>query len=202
MPSLVAPETVPPLVREAWESLGPWAREDADVHELLALVDAIFGQIVEVDDLVRDSDTHIGWGRLLDVDVAPAWALPWLAQFVGVTPIFGLDEASQRLRIKEAAGFSRGSVSAIKAAAGQYLSGTRRVELYERDGSAWRFRIRTYASETPNAQAVKDAVAALKPAGLIFIHEVQTGLAIDQMVGTINGQGAQTINSYSNVVPT
>lgn len=201
MPSLVAPETVPPLVREAWESLGPWARADEEVHELLALVDAIFGQIVEIDDLVRDSDTHMGWGRLLDVDVAPEWALPWLAQFVGVTPVFGLDEASQRLRIKEAAGFHRGSVNAIKAAAGQYLTGTRRVELYERDGSAWRFRIRTYASETPNAQAVKDAVEALKPGGLVFIHEVQTGLAIDQMVGTIDQQN-QTINSYSNVVPT
>lgn len=201
MPSLVDPETVPRLVLEAYDALGPWARADAGVYELLALVDSIFGQIVDLDAVVRDTDTHVGWGSLLDVDVAPMWALPWLAQFVGVTPIFGLDEASQRLRIKEAAGFSRGSVSAIKAAAGQYLTGTRRVELYERDGSAWRFRFRTYASETPNAQAVKDAVAALKPAGIIFVHEVQNGIQVDQMVGTIDAQ-AGTIESYSNVVPT
>ncbi len=201
MPSLVTPETVPRLVREAYEALGPWARADAGIHELLAVVDAIFGQLVEIDDLVRDSDTHVGWGKLLDVDVAPEWALPWLAQFVGVTPLFGLDDASQRLRIKGAAGFNRGSVSAIKAAAGQFLSGTRRVELYERDGSPWRFRIRTYASETPNAQAVRDAVTALKPAGLVFIHEVQSGLQVNQMVGTIDQQ-VGTIDSYSNVVPT
>lgn len=201
MPSLVAPDTVPPLVREAWEALGPWARADEGVHDLLGLVDAIMGQIVEIDGIIRDSDTHVGWGRLLDVDVAPVWALPWLAQFVGVTPIFGLDEASQRLRIKEAAGFHRGSVKAIKAAAGQYLTGTRRVELYERDGSPWRFRIRTYESETPNPQAVKDAVEALKPAGLVFVHEVQRGVAIDQVAGTIDGN-LNTIDSYGNVVPT
>lgn len=193
--------TVAPLVREAYYGLGPWARADEDVWELLQFVQALFGQLVEIDDLVRDTDEHVGWGRLLDVDAAPEWALPWLAQFVGVTPIKGLDAASQRLRIKEAAGFHRGSVNAIKAAAGQYLTGTRRVELYERDGSPWRFRIRTYESETPNAQAVRDAVAALKPAGLIFIHEVQRGLAINQMVGTIDEQ-TQTIDSYSNVVPT
>lgn len=199
---MLDPALVPPLVRSAYGSLGPWARTDENVGHLLGLVDAIFGQIVEIDDLVRDSDTHVGWGRLLDVNVAPVWALPWLAQFVGVTPIFGLAEASQRLRIKEAAGFHRGSVKAIKAAAGQYLTGTRRVELYERDGSAWRFRVRTYASETPNAQVVKDAVEALKPAGLVFVHEVQNGIQINQMVGTIDGQGAQTINSYGNVVPT
>lgn len=193
--------TVPRLVREAYESLGPWARADEDVWHLLHFIDSIFTQIVEIDDLVRDTDTHVGWGRLLDVDVAPEWALPWLAQFVGVTPIFGLDVASQRLRIKEAAGFSRGSVSAIKAAAGQFLTGTRLVELYERDGSPWRFRVRTYASETPNAQAVKDAVTALKPAGLVFIHEVQAGVSINQMVGTIDQQN-RTIDSFSNVVPT
>lgn len=201
MPSLVTPELVPRLVREAYDALGPWARADTGVHELLALVDAIFKQLVEIDDLVRDSDTHVGWGRLLDVDVAPEWALPWLAQFVGVTPLVGLDAASQRLRIKEAAGFSRGSVAAVKAAAGQFLTGTRRVEMYERDGSAWRFRIRTYASETPNAQAVRDAVKALKPAGLVFIHEVQSGIQVNQMVGTIDTQ-VGTIDSFSNAVPT
>lgn len=193
--------TVPPLVREAYYALGPWARADEDVWELLQFVYALFNPLVEIDELVRDSDTHVGWGKLLDVDAAPVWALPWLAQFVGVTPIKGLDEASQRLRIKKAAGFHRGSAEAIKAAAGQYLTGTRRVELYERDGSPWRFRIRTYASETPNPQAVRDAVLALKPAGLVFVHEVLSGTTIDDLSGTVDAQTV-TIDQYGNVVPT
>lgn len=193
--------TVPPLVRQAYEALGPWARADEGVWHLLQWIDSIFEQVAEVDDLVRDTDTHVGWGKLLDVDVAPEWALPWLAQFVGVTPLVGLDTASQRLRIKSAAGFNRGSAEAMKAAAGQFLTGTRRVEMYERDGSPWRFRIRTYSSETPNAPAVRDAVIALKPAGLVFTHEVLVGIGIDQMTGTIDQQ-AQTISSYSNIVPT
>jgi hypothetical protein len=190
-----------PTIQQAYEGLGPWARAD-DTGDLLAFVRAVFGHLTEIEDIVRDSDTHVGWGRLLDVDAAPGWALPWLAQFVGVTPIKGLDDASQRIRIKAAAGFHRGSPSAIIAAARQYLTGTRRVELYERDGSAWRFRVRTYLSETPDPQAVRDAVKALKPAGLVFIHEVQSGISINQMVGTIDEQGARTIDSYSNVVPT
>lgn len=192
---------VPRMTQEAYAALMPWAAADEGVWDLLFWLDSFMAQLQEIDDLVRDSDTHVGWGTLLDVDVAPEWALPWLAQFVGVTPIYGLDEASQRLRIKEAAGWSRGSVSAVKAAAGQFLTGTRRVELYERDGSPWRFRIRTYASETPDAQAVKDAVTALKPAGLVFIHEVQAGIQVDQMVGTVDAQ-LGTVDSFSNVVPT
>jgi hypothetical protein len=192
--------SAPLLVQQAYQALGPWAREDEGVWDLLQFVYALFNPIVEIDGLVRDTDDYVGWGTLLDADAAPEKVLPWLAQFVGVEPIKGLDEASQRLRIKEAAGFNRGSVSAIEAAAAQYLTGTRRVELYERDTSAWTFRIRTYLSETPDPQKVADAVAALKPGGLVFVYELQAGLEIDQLVGTIDDQ-ALTIAGYSNVVP-
>lgn len=194
-------DDVPPLVREAYEALGPWARADENVWHLLHWIDSMFSQLAEVDELVRDTDDHVGWGRLLDVDAAPDWALPWLAQFVGVIPLQGLDPASQRLRIKGAAGFHRGTIEAVKDAARQRLTGTRRVELYERDGSPWRFRIRTYASETPDPQAVVDAVTALKPAGLVFVHEVHSGIEINLMTGTIDQQQGQ-IDSYGNIVPT
>lgn len=40
--------------------------------------------VIEVDDLVRDTDAGPGWGVILDVDDAPAKGLPWLAQVAGV----------------------------------------------------------------------------------------------------------------------
>lgn len=187
---------------EVYEGLTTWARADSEVWDLLKYVDSLMSNLQPLVDLVRDTEDHPGWARLLDVDNAPSEALPWLAQFVGVTPLRGLSDEAQRLRIKEAAGWQRGSVNAIRAAAQQFLTGSRLVEVYERDGdNPWRFRVRTYLAETPNAQAVRDAVEALKPAGLVFVHEVQAGITIDALVGPIGGY-SQTIESFSNTLPT
>lgn len=187
------------LVQQVYDSLGPWARAD-ESEDLLAFVRALVEPLAVVDDVARDSDTHVGWGTLMDVDVAPDWALSWLAQFVGVTPIQGLSEESQRIRIKEASGFQRGTPAAIIGAARQYLTGDRRVDLFERDGSPWVFRVRTYLSETPDPAKVQAAVEAIKPAGLVFTYEVQEGVETDALVGTIDGL-VGTIDSYSDVTP-
>lgn len=185
---------------EVYDALGPWQRADAGTWDLLEYIDAMMLPLQDMVDIVRDTDDHEGWGRLLDVNAAPDYALAWLAQFVGVTPLRGLDPEAQRLRIREAGGFHRGSPAALVAAAKQYLTGRKTVQLYERDGSAWRFRMRVYNGEAPNPRAVYDAVQALKPAGLIFELEVQQGLAIDDVPETINLL-AQTIESFSNTRP-
>lgn len=147
-----------------------------------------------------ESEAYLGWGSLLDVNVAPEWALPWLAQFVGVRTIADLDVPAQRLRIKGVAGFHRGTPASIIAAAKQYLTGSRRVELYEREGSPWVFRLRTYAPETPDPDKVREAVEAIKPAGVVFIYELQSGIEIDGLSGTIDGL-VSSINSYNSVLP-
>lgn len=192
---------VAPISEEVYEGLTTWARADHDVWDLLIYVDAMMKTLQPIVSLVRDTEQHEGWARLLDVDAAPSEALPWLAQLVGVMPLKGLSDEAQRLRIKEAAGWQRGTPAAMRAAAQQFLTGSRLVEIYERDGSPWRFRIRTYLRETPNARAVYNAVAALKPAGLVFVHEVQAGVSIDSLVGTIDSY-SQTIESFSNTLPT
>lgn len=189
-----------PLVQRAYDALGPWARAD-DTGELLDYVRVLLSPLTDIDDIIRSSDTHEGWGNLLDADTAPAWVLPWLAQFVGVQLIGNVSDEAQRIRIKSAAGFHRGTPAAIIAAAQQYLTGNRRVELYEREVTPWRFRLRTYVSETPDPDAVVRAVTALKPAGLVFTYELQSGVEIDGLTGTIDGQGAATIDSYATVVP-
>lgn len=187
------------LVQKVYDSLGPWARAD-ESGDLLDYVRALITPLTTVDDLVRDTDTHVGWGSLMDVDVAPSWILSWLAQFVGVSTIAGLSDADQRTRIKDTAGFRRGTPAAIILAAQQHLTGGRRVELYERDGGIWVFRLRTYLTETPDSALVRAAVEALKPAGLVLNYEVQAGIEIDGLTGTIDAQ-VGTIADYSSVVP-
>lgn len=151
-------------------------------------------------DVIEAPKRYQGWGSLMDVSTTPEWALPWLAQFVGVRTITGLDDASQRIRIRSAAGFSRGTPSSIIAAARQYLTGQRKVELYEREGSPWKFRLRTYSSETPFPEKVRAAVESLKPAGIVFDYEIQEGIEINDLIGTIDGL-VGTIDSYSTIIP-
>lgn len=197
----MARPVVTPTTEEAYASLGPWTAQDESLDwPLLRFLDSLMRQLDEVEQLSRDTDAYVGWGRLLDLQDTPDNALPWLAQFVGVVPLQGLDPASQRIRIGDAAGWKRGAPGAIKAAAQQVLTGTRRVDLFERDGSAYRFRIRTYAGETPDAEKVRQAVLELKPAGLVFTYEIQQGPTLNELSGTIDAQTG-TIDDYSNAVP-
>lgn len=120
-----------------------------------------------------------GWDVLLDVDQVPAAHLPWLAQWVGVRVPRGLDAASGRLLIKE--GRRAGTVASIRAAARAHLTGNRTVEIIERDGSAYRMRVRTYAVETPDPAKVEAALMRAKPAPDVLIYEVYSGAPYDQL---------------------
>ena len=140
-------------------------------YPLLRFVDAVTTHLASVDALVRDGeDGTLGWGVALDVDRAPDYVLPWLAQFVGVELRSDLDDESQRIRIREAAGWKRGSVAALRGAARQFLTGSRTVIIDERVNSPYHFTVTTRTNETLNDQAIVDAVGALKPAGLTFDH--------------------------------
>lgn len=118
---------------------------------LLRYVAALSDGLQWTDDLVRDSDTNVGWSSIMDLDTIPDDGLAWLAQFVGVNTIDELDPASQRLRIHETAGFQRGTVSALAGAARQYLVGSRSVVITERDTSPYHLNVTTFAAETPDS---------------------------------------------------
>lgn len=89
----MARPTVHPTTEELYEQLLPlakWSTDQVPDHDeandwpFLRLVEALTKGYHQVDDVAREDDDYVGWGKLLDPDVAPAWALPWLAQFVGV----------------------------------------------------------------------------------------------------------------------
>lgn len=171
--------------KRLWEALGR-AFTDPDAQEgtrhqwhLLRYVDVVGDQLGDVDDLVRDSDAGPGWSALLDIDRVPLVHLAFLAQFVGVRNPAGT-EAAQRAWVKARPGWSRGRVLTIVAAAQATLTGTKRVDVYERDGSAYRLRVRTYNAQTPDPAATEAAVLAAVPGGIVLTYESVAAGTYDQ----------------------
>lgn len=159
-----------------YTDLAPFAYADESLGwPLLSMLGAIGDPFQLVSDLASDSDDGPGWSALLDVDRAPAAALPWLAQFVGVRLRAGLTPEAQRDLVRRGAGHRRGSPAAMAAAAQEFLTGEKRVRIYERDGSAYRLTVVTYTAETPEPAAVEAALRAQKPAGLVLVYEVRPG---------------------------
>ena len=62
-----------------------------------------------------------GFGALFDVDLCPPGALGYLGQFVGVQIPKGASDAKARSLVREEAGFQRGTLGAVQAAANRYL---------------------------------------------------------------------------------
>lgn len=172
----MARPTVTPTAEEAYAAMGAWAAEDARLdYPLLRFIAATADLLDPIEALVRDRDDQPGWAIVFDPDTAPLEFLDWMGQFLGVTPVLGLPAEARRLRIRETAGFQRGTRASIEGAARQYLTGNRQVLVYEREGSPYRLTVRTYETETPNAPAVRAALMAAKPAGLVLTYEVASG---------------------------
>lgn len=153
-----------------YEAIGPGITALDPDGVLLALLDGPGSLLGEVDDVVRDSATAIGWAAELSAD--GSHTPRWTAQFLGVQVPGDATDAVARDLIATRPSFRRGTVDALKAAAATLLTGTRHVTVRERDGSPYRVTVITYTTETPNAAAVNAALQAAKPAGLLLTHQV------------------------------
>lgn len=177
-----------------YERLAPVATYDVEngmVVQAIAETLAAPQQIVE--DLARDSDTQLAWQAALDPDTCPAIMLPWLAQFAGVTLQPGDDEAGQRARITQAAGFYRGTNRAIRENVQATLTGSKGVTILERvSGNRWATTIVTRASETPDPAATTRAALSQKPTGFIFTVVTSDEPIIDE------GGAARTIDAIGS----
>jgi P2-related tail formation protein len=134
------------------------------------LCEGMMRAMAQTAELVDPPDPYPPWAPLFNVDICPAWALPWLAQVVGVRLPGGMSEVDQRNYIKGLSYLKRGTPDAILAAVRTQLTGTQTVWLRERDdGNAYRIEIivRTVELRT-TLQAVIDAVKLQKPAGIVM----------------------------------
>lgn len=178
--------TVGSSAEDVYQGLGPWAWKDTEDERwsLLEMVEAIVGgnRLQLLDDIVRDSEAGPGWSKVLNLELAPEEWLGWLAQFVGVRTRAGLSDAAQRARIAGTDGFRRGTPGALEAAARQYLVGpdgtgeSAYVIINERlGGFAYRLGILTLESQTPDEQAVLNAILEQKPAGIVLTFSTVPG---------------------------
>lgn len=181
------------------------ADDDTRGYPLLALCAAMMLGVQGVDDLAQDTPDRPGWAVLMDPATAPAAALPWLGQFVGVRVDPSTPEADQRAAIASEEGFGRGTPAAIIATAERYLSPGQIARLVERDqndpylltvqvlgpqvvGTSYgdlsneystyaqlSAAFSTYGGYQSGTDELLAALQAVKPAGLVLTLAVVTG---------------------------
>jgi hypothetical protein len=136
-----------------WNQLGPWRDADnasgiaGNGYPLLTVLDAIGSQYNVTEQYTRDDPTHIGWGQLLDVNACPTFALPWLAQFAGVSIPVGSTDPQMRALITSQANTKRGTPATLIAILKSFLTGTQIIQLLERTPDPYSFTIACQASQ-------------------------------------------------------
>lgn len=171
---------------EIYEALGPipalGAGDQPAGWPLLKWLDGI-GQILQrITDLADDTPAgDPGWSILLDVDRCPTYALPWLAQWVGVrfAPAQNTD-AAQRSAIRGEQGFARGTLAALQAAITPFLKAGASPAIFERDSGAYHLTV--------------NLVGADLDAGFYYILDGQyaTYSALDAGYATYSAMAAPT----------
>jgi hypothetical protein len=107
--------------------------------------------------------------------------LPWLAQFAGVRLTPGASEQQWRDEIIAHASFQRGTLGALQAAGALHLTGTKFVDIFERDGSPYRVTVYTRTAETPDPNQTLRDLLSQTPAGLVLTHVVSNFVPWNEM---------------------
>jgi hypothetical protein len=164
------------------ERTQPLAPDDASYGYAHAhLCEAIGRMLAQVAQVFDPEGDVPPFAPLLSVELCPDWALPWLAQLVGVRIPAGLSPDDARSLIADVAGFSRGTPAALRGAAELTLTGDKMVWFRERDGSAYRLEVVTRVSETPDPVQTERALLAQKPGGIVLSYRTVAGWDYQQM---------------------
>lgn len=151
------------------------------------LCEALLAAGVELAEGFDPDEPHYPVGVLMTYN-APAWALPWAAQVVGTRLPGGLGEDDQRAVIKDVTSWQRGTTASMRAAAALHLTGTKTVYFRERDPSGtdppYTLEVVTLDSETPDPEAVRAALMAQKPVGIVLLYRTVAGWDYEEMTAT------------------
>lgn len=178
-----------------YEAIGP-AITRGDDGTFLDWLDGAGSLLGEVDDVVRDTDLP-GWAAELTYD--RTHRPRWTGQFLGVQIPAGADDLAARDLIRDHPAIRRGTVAALVAAAQTTLTGSRYVNVIERDGSPYQLRVQVFIEETPDPAATEAALRAQKPAGLVLVFQpigISTYTALElaaaQTYTDLEAEAAQT----------
>lgn len=163
-----------PLVSAAaedmYESLKPIAAQDEEYGwPLLLLCEALMAPTLQpIIDYSRDTSAGVGWSVIMDLDRMPDNVLPFAAQFVGVITNPANTATQNRDLIITRPPWKRGRPAVLLAAVQATLTGSQRIELIERDTSAYHATISVWRAQMPDEAATRAAIAANKP-GMIIV---------------------------------
>jgi hypothetical protein len=167
-------EVAPTLAELLYESLEPLNDPDPD-EALRIFTGALESSQQQVYDLVRGRDDGSGWAVLFDVENCPAWALPYLAQYVGVEVQPAWSEEQLRNEIRQPTGWTRGRAASIEIAARRNLTGTLHVVLRDRTPEVGYLYVRVLDSECPDPAVTEADVVSQKPAWIVLDFAVFEG---------------------------
>lgn len=161
--------------------LAPWLTDDLGTYaQAIGTMFDPLEQIVADVGMDGDPDYMPGYGVLLDIETCPTEDLGYLGQYVGVPVPVGVDDATARSLIRAEGGIGRGTLASVRAAILRHLTGTQSLVIFERtalDGSpdAYQAVVHLRPSEVADLQTIKDAVNAVKPAGILINYIVSDG---------------------------
>lgn len=148
--------------------------------DLADYVAAIATMWAEVEQYADDpANGVVNWQGLFDYTTAPFAALPWLAQCVGDRLPVGLGDADARNWITRSPNWSRGTPAAIVDAVKRLLTGSQTVLMAQRahldlTADVDCVAVMTYANETPDTQAVMNALRRNVPADIVVEYQLAT----------------------------
>jgi len=170
------------VTQRLYDNLEPLAKTDWIYGwPLLAFIDTIGLMFQDAADLVQDGPNgEPGWAILLDIDRVPDEGLPFLGQFIGIHFFQGIDAPTMRQQIRDKINWARGTPRSILAAVALFLTGTKTVQMTERDAGAYHFGVVIWATEAPTDTSATSPVVTYvnkfaKPAGLQWTLTVNPG---------------------------
>ena len=200
---LGTPPNHTPLGERLEDRTDPLAPTDHDHGYAHAhLSEALSRGLIQLQQVFDPEDGTPPFTPLLDPQTCPAWGLPWLAQLVGASIPQTATEDQARQIITGLASHRRGTTSMLEAAAGLYLTGNKTVYFRERDGGdPYRLEVVTLDSETADPDAVRAALQAQKPGGIVLVYREVAGWDYQAMTaaGGTYAQLSAAFSSYANL---
>jgi hypothetical protein len=189
---------------EPWNT-GPVIAGSTDLERWLKALAAMFAPVEE---LAKEegSDGETGyvpaWGKLFNPELCPAKFLPYLGQYVGVQIPGGASEAEARQLVKEHAGFSRGTLTSLKAAIERVLGVGVPYTIEERTnpktGGEEAYWMTLLVPVGEKSNALMEAVNAVIPAGILYeVIEIE-GAWIE---GALKWSEVEATVTWANVKP-
>src|SRR5262245_26265752 len=166
-----------PLAQRTYDRLEPMQWDEPNQGYALAWYLKMAASMSDEIDLYASdqADGTPGWAILLDPDTCPDKALPWLAQFVGVSLPAGLTRQQKIDLIFARIGWTRGTPQSMIDAAKHTMTGTQTVIFRERHPDAYALDVLTFTDETPDPAATEAAIRSMKPAGILLTYHCFDG---------------------------